>query len=513
LDGGPSAAKIGAEGIVGNYIKHANLDILDGVLRGTMEFSRHLNLISGENGTLKTRLLQALQSEAAVPAEPGEALRVQAISPKRNSERRAVNAIIQSVRQQNRTFDQMVTERLAAQLNDTGYAAYPSLGELHYLVFDERRRDGGDQHHHMEEVTKEFNHVIGSIFEHYELLADWDITTGAPNIRIRKHEDLEIPIEALSLGEQEILSLAANLYASRKRVDVFLIDEPEVHLNWHLEERLFGFLNALCEDHDKQAIVVTHSRAIFKPTLITKCQFLFWTDDGNVKWGRQLARDQQRRLVGDAIETIRLGEFTRPTFFVEDDAHARVLGHLAEVLDVEVSIAACGSKSCVRSLFKYSKEGGGWEHAYFMEDGDNEGNPFPGDPAFIHLPCYCVECFLCDPEVMAEVVGKSPTDVCGLIASAIKSRRAEILKKNKFFEFLVDSLNGSHITHKSLKTLDVSKVLPGVIKDLGWTLDAFSRAYLQRLKTSGTLDAALPGDLLAAFRSARPPSVASVASA
>ena len=48
-------------------------------------------------------------------------------------------------------------------------------------------------------------------------------------------------IEALSLGETSILALALNVYTTRNSNDVYLIDEPEIHLNWHLEQQLFEF--------------------------------------------------------------------------------------------------------------------------------------------------------------------------------------------------------------------------------------------------------------------------------
>ncbi len=137
-----------------NHLVTANLNILSGLLQGTMEFTPGLNIISGENGTLKTQLLHALRGGAAVASEPGVALRMQTFSPTRNS--------------------------------------------------------------------------------------------GAPRINMSKNRNVEFPIEALSMGEQEVLSLILSVNTSRENVDVYLIDEPEVHLNWHLEERLFAFLDDFC---------------------------------------------------------------------------------------------------------------------------------------------------------------------------------------------------------------------------------------------------------------------------
>src|ERR1700694_4371985 len=106
----------------------------------------------------------------------------------------------------------------------------------------------------MEAMTDDLNTVIQSVFQHYRLISAWNEANGAPTIRIRKGASTEFPIEGLSLGEQEVLALVASIHTARDRVDVYLIDEPEVHLNWHLEERLFAFLDDHCETADKQAI-------------------------------------------------------------------------------------------------------------------------------------------------------------------------------------------------------------------------------------------------------------------
>lgn len=79
-----------------NFIKQVNLNILNGVMTGSMQFLPGLNLVGGENGTLKTKLLQQLRSGTGVVSNvPNVALRIQSINPKRNSERRAAEQIWQ----------------------------------------------------------------------------------------------------------------------------------------------------------------------------------------------------------------------------------------------------------------------------------------------------------------------------------------------------------------------------------------------------------------------------------
>ena len=232
---------------MGNYIENAVFDIQPGAFSGTMDFQPHVNLLSGENGTFKTKILQALRSGARLTLHQDvqeHPLKVQAISPKRNAQRKAVREIYNEMRRTDKKLQEYLTEK---SIVDTTFEEYPSLGDLFYAVHKELCRDGGDQVDKMNEVKEEFNGVIRQIFEHYELRARWDDALGAPDISMLKHGATEVPLEGLSLGEQEILSLALYIHSSARSYDVFLIDEPEVHLNWHLEERLFAFLEDFCE--------------------------------------------------------------------------------------------------------------------------------------------------------------------------------------------------------------------------------------------------------------------------
>ena len=490
---------------MGNHIVRANLDILGGLLRGTMEFTAGLNIISGENGTLKTQLLQALRGGAGVPSEPGIPLRMQTISPKRNSERRATEAILQYFRQNNRTWEVNLNERVGAQINVSGFDNYPSLGDLYYLIFEHRCKDGADRRHHMSVVTKEFNEVIQSVFPQYQVRSVWDDRLGAPRINMSKNMNVEFPIEALSMGEQEVLSLILSISTSRENVDVYLIDEPEVHLNWHLEERLFAFLDELCNQADKQAIVVTHSRTIFKPRFFPKAQFLRWGEDQRVTWGRDLTMQQRSRLAGDAIEIVALGDFSKPTIFVEDSSHADFVRALATLMQSDISVSQCGNATNVKSLYQYQLFHGRWANAFFMIDGDNQGNPYPNDKRFIHLPYYCIENVLLDPATLARVSGLSIDDVRAAIVGAFQAKRKAIFQKNKFFEFLADSLTAEHITFDRLKSFDASVVIENVIVALGLlSVRDLLPTYLRVAQEMGRLPDLIPILLLDAISAGLP---------
>jgi hypothetical protein len=81
---------------------------------------------------------------------------------------------------------------------------------------------------------------------------------------------------------------------------------------------------------------------------------------------RTASGTQQRRLAGDAIRIIKLGAFTRPTFFVEDAAHTRFIETMAAALSKDVSVLECGNSSNVKSLYSLSQSDGGRQNCYLQ---------------------------------------------------------------------------------------------------------------------------------------------------
>lgn len=485
-----------------NYIKDAAIGLL-GVLEEVFVFEPGLNIISGENGTLKTRILSTLKTGKHTTSIPNVPARIMAISPKRNSERRESKAIVEQLRSSNLSWESHIGERLQSNIKDSGYETYQSLGDLFHLIFNHRRKDGGVQKDHMEAVRKEFNTVIQTVFPQYTLIAEWDPESGNPSLKMEKNDGVQFQISGLSLGELEILSLIAFIYAQRDQVDVYLIDEPEVHLNWHLEDRLFIFLRKLCVDYRKQMIVVTHSRTIFLPEFLPCVQFLHW-DAGKVKLSRSLTPAQRTKLAGDVVQVLDLTGSGRPTYHVEDASHRLVLTGLAELYGGTITINECGNSSNVKSLYEYSKVSGGWTDNYFLIDGDNQGNPFPSEAPFIHLPIYCIENALLDPDLVAIVAQKPISDVQGSILSIIKRQRKKISKGNLFFESLLDKLLPNEITFAQLASLDGSLIFEGLATWAGYSTGDFIRKYLTIAETKGAMPALFPAALVESIKKAAP---------
>ena len=484
-------------------VEAANVNILNGLLIGAVDFEPHLNIISGENGTLKTKLLQQIQQGqyvAVPPVPPNAPLKIQAISPKRNSERKTVATIVEQLRQSNRTREAAITERLSTQMLDTQYQEYSSVGELYILEYRDRIRDGGVQIEHMQAVVDDFNSVIRTVFPEYELIAEWNETTGNPELTVLKGGKNELTLDALSLGEQEVLSLITNLYVTRDSFDVCLIDEPEVHLNWHLEERLFDYFYEFCKKFDRQMIVVTHSRIVFTDRFLPLTIFFRWGADGRIHWGDEMTQDQRERIAGEAIEIIKLGDLGGGgTFWVEDRAQETVVGAIAKQENAKIRVVVSGNAPNVRSLYKKSKDEGGWAGAYFVEDGDGQGSPFPSEPDFIHLDKYCIENYLLDPPTAAVITGCTETDLQRIILEQIRARRDTVLGKNKFLEFLFDGMQPDHITPDRLGKLDASLIIDRYLAAVGMPRSDYIEQYVQVASEAGTLRTVFPSALVEAI--------------
>lgn len=250
------------------HILSADINLFGGIFSESIPFKQGLNILSGENGTGKTHVLREIK-KGKFQSPEGTSPRVIAFNPKRNSDRKKLETIFQEIRQQNRALPTYVQQRMKTELQDSTFDNYASFAEVYVYVYEEQCKDGGIQTDKMKKVTSDFNSIIQKIFLNYKLVSRWDAGRGAPDIKLKK-EGQEIAIDSLSLGEQEVLSLVFNLYTARNTNDVFLVDEPEIHLNWHLEESLFRFFDWFCSKFDKQVIVATHSRVVFKAPFFGK---------------------------------------------------------------------------------------------------------------------------------------------------------------------------------------------------------------------------------------------------
>lgn len=176
---------------------------------------------------------------------------------------------------------------------------------------------------------------------------------------------------------------------------------------------------------------------------------------------------------------------------------------LAALLKVSINITPCGNKSNVRSLLRLSLKEGDWLQAYFMEDGDGEGNPFPDIETFIHLDKYCAENYLCDFALAAQVLEITEDEVQQKLWAAIMAAKDRIFVKNKFFAFLIDRLDVTDITADKLAKLDMAEILPVFLRAVHAERDQYIVSYLAAAKAAGRLPEVMPAPLLRALEAVR----------
>ena len=442
----------------------------NGAISYTITLKRDMNIIAGENGTGKTRLLHAIKSGNAVTAFDSKSFnnqRVFAINPKRNSERHELNQIVQQMRKNNKSYSKFSQEAVDKHFNSGGFDNYSSFGELFMYYFDKLDRDGGERKTSMQSVVSEFNSVIGSVFKEYEISANWDSAQGLP-IPIIKKRGMEVPITGLSCGEAELFSLALNLYTLRDQFDVFLIDEPETHLNWHLENLLFKYLVDFTKDYDKQLVVATHSRVVVDPDFSESAQFLFW-DDNSVSVSPQLPKNQREKLVEDAYQTLKVGGFSNYTIFCEDESHRNYLDSLCESLEIEdLYTSRCGDSANVKSLYRRNLADGGWENSLFLVDGDGQGQWKDAGDGFIKIERYCIENYAFNLSTAVVAYGHEHKVLQSKLVELLQGKKSKLFNKSKSLEFLVDLLEPNHITQERLDQLDGSQIFPEFISWLGF---------------------------------------------
>jgi len=499
------------------FIISVEVDLIQSKFKKTINFTQGLNIISGENGTFKTKLIQAIRTSAVInnknpqtihqgPTEArvklvddGKELNAIFISPKRNSEKRSIESIFEKLRNQMPHLTSDMTS--FNQFEDTTFKTYPSFGELYYKLFAEQNKHGGAQIACMNNVLLEFNQVIKKIFSEYQLTAEWSKELGRPEIKLDKGNRGLVPIESISLGEQEILSLVLNLYDNRNSCDTIFIDEPETHLNWHLEEKLFEYLADYSDNFKKQLIVITHSRIIFWEKFLKFTQFLFWSDSGKIDVSNKPTEKIKRILEGEISEIIKLGDFEIMTIFVEDNAHEQIIKSLAKYFQFEINCIKCGNNQNVKSLYRQSKNIGEWTRAFFLVDGDNQGNEFMGQSNFIHLDYYCLENYFLNKEIIGKMLDKSVEEVTDIIIDIIKENKVEILKKLTFLEFLIERIVPDDLGEKFLSKLDASKILPSVIKKIGIkSSEQFYYEYVKIANEMKIIDEVLPLGLINLFK-------------
>jgi predicted ATPase len=445
------------------YVTSVVANILSAPSPVTVEFESGVNFLSGENGTGKSRLLQFVKERSSEPAvvitNDGSVItRIAFYNPKRNAQKREIAGLLQEMRQQGKTHEAVISQ-LNQNYADQGYVEYPNFTDFFVGAVDNaigRRMMKADKA--VEYVRKEFESVIQKVLPHFTVSAKWDNTSNPPQpqLLLNKYAHQLSPTQ-VSVGENEILALVFSVFSSRDTYDLYLLDEPEVHLNWSLEKNLFDFFDWFAKKYNKQIIIATHSPVVFESKYSDRVHFLSW-DGANVQSSRVPTETTIATLASRVAATIvKLDDAHDLTFFVEDTSHKLVVDAIARAKGKNVYIVEVGSRDKVLSLNRALQ--GHLSKSVFMVDGDNDSAGRVTSAPVLVLAKYCIENYLLDRSLLAKI-SLSPTvttlgDVDSLIltgviayknANFIKRYKPQIILAGKspadFFD-LIDTMDGS----------------------------------------------------------------------
>ncbi len=100
------------------------------------------------------------------------------------------------------------------------------------------------------------------------LLDNIELKRADPAFKLYElREGSEIPPAEISSGESELIALGIEILMfskdlERGKMNLLLLDEPDVHLHPDLQSRFVAFLMSLVREHDFKVLIATHSTAI-----------------------------------------------------------------------------------------------------------------------------------------------------------------------------------------------------------------------------------------------------------
>ncbi len=470
-----------------SYItKLKNINLLSGLLTGEMSFQNGLNIISGENGTGKSKLLNQIKNGEKEFSNTTTS-RIVIFNPKRNADKQNLEHFANKLQKQGLN-SKKINESLRQQtFTDANFSPYPAFGELFMVGYEDKARNNTGTISYSDAIknlAEEFNVILKQVFPSYEILASW--VGGNPEINFKKNGSTVFPMEGLSCGESEVFSLIFNVYANRDSQDIYLIDEPEIHLNWSLEEGLFNFLDWFCNKYNKQIIVTTHSRMIFQDRFLKKSQFLIWKD-AKIAIDNKISKEISDKIAGDSIKIISALELYQQTFFVEDEAHVKVITELAKATGKDFGVVKLGNCSAVQSFCKAAQKEK-IQNALFLVDGDNQNPPqdLKDVSTFIHLKKYCIQNYFLDTFILSEI--SDPKNNETQIKQTIKDCIIFLNSDNKILVFK-KLAEVAEIPNEVLDTFDASKIIESLATKIGLTnFETLAEKFIEKVKEKSTLN-------------------------
>ncbi len=367
-------------------------------------FSNGLNIVSGTNGTGKTKLLQFIQQNNGngniCLSDETNSTTLSAFSPQRNASKLVGQQAMQFFRQDlNATENALNIFR--AQILDDGFQTLKSISEYFvYLAEETIRAQDIKPSESITHVKSIFEGALKRVFD-FNIKFDLNRDAKSYDLGFEKNGILLTP-QQLSHGENAIIVLICALIFGKNSADTFLIDEPEIHLNWSLEEKLFEFFDWFCSEFERQIIVVTHSRVAFLEKYEGKRQF-FERKGSEIFVSTKPSEELTRLLAGDTVQLLQGITTKKMLVYVEDTSHKTILDEICEKLSLDVEILKSGDCEKVKSLSQALKDRN-VDNVYFLIDGDNK--PLnAGDKSKLHtntiqLEKYCIENYFFNLDIL-----------------------------------------------------------------------------------------------------------------
>lgn len=480
-----------SEKIKNNYIKKVkDRNIIPNItFSKEIEFSKGLNIISGSNGVGKTLLLKYIQQNRTstnIEFEVNDnALKnIASFSPKRNATKTLIEQARTIVRRDPNAKNTAINQFLNQQIQDDNIQTIKSISEYMALEFEEiRDREDLRPSETALKVKEEFSYLLNKIFD-YDIIFDWISTSRTYSFLIIKNSNSLQP-NHLSSGENAIISLIFSLYYSRDSAQIFLIDEPEVHLNWELEEKLFSFFNWFSDEFEKQLIIVTHSRACFMDPYLAKTQFLLW--NGNqIEVVSKPTTEIQSSLAGDMVKIVSGITAESKLVYFEDHTHKHILSKLKACLNISLDIPEKLGNSSEVLKFSKAMKNLDIRNVYFLIDNDNKTihnqNEYQN---LTQLKRYCIENYFLDVSILENIDKR--TDKTKPVSQILKESIKQVNKPN--FAIVKELINaGIELSATVLERIDASAFVKQLAIGLGFSnKEDFFDKYIETIHEEGDL--------------------------